>query len=222
MQYSGVLSDSMFASPTQGVIMQNNNTFLVIRGLKPNAFLSENFGKNWKQYYADMYGKKHLATQVLDKLDADMVKAIYTTTNSLVVSTETGLQYNVDKKYEHPYQKEVVKPAAQINRVVVPISKKDDRVYISKVLSQDKLDKSLWPVFDAVQNLKGEVRDEAILDEMYARGVSRIFPNQLIYLGFGLKEYVIDKPERIKFKNKYKLTIPILLSYQPTYYLEKI
>jgi hypothetical protein len=80
----------------------------------------------------------------------------------------------------------------------------------------------LWPVFDSVQNLKGEVRDEAILDEMYARGVVRVFPNQLIYLGFGLKEYVVDKPERINFKNKYKLTIPILLSYQPTYYLEKI
>ena len=222
MQYSGVLSDSMFASPTQGVVMQNNNTFLVIRGLKGNAFLSENFGKNWKEYYADMYGKKHLATQVLDKLDADMVKAIYTTTNALVVSTETGLQYKMDKNYEYPYQKEVIKPVAQINKVVVPVSKKDDRVYISKVLSQDKLDKSLWPVFDSVQNLKGEVRDEAILDEMYARGVVRVFPNQLIYLGFGLKEYVVDKPERINFKNKYKLTIPILLSYQPTYYLEKI
>jgi hypothetical protein len=222
MQYSGVLSDSMFASPTQGVVMQNNNTFLVVRGLNGESFLSENFGKNWKQYYADMYGKKHLATQVLDKIDADMVKAIYTTNNTLVVSTETGLQYKVDKKYENPYQKDVAKPTPQITKVVVPISKKDDRVYISKVLSQEKLDKSLWPVFDAVQNLKGEVRDEAILDEMYARGVTRVFPNQLIYLGFGLKEYVVDKPERINFKNKYRLTIPILLSYQPTYYLDKI
>jgi hypothetical protein len=70
--------------------------------------------------------------------------------------------------------------------------------------------------------LAGEIRDEAILDEMYRRNIDRIFPNQLVYLGFGLKEYVIDKPERIRFKNKYKLTIPILLSYQPTYYLENI
>jgi ribonucleoside-diphosphate reductase beta chain len=37
-----------------------------------------------------------------------------------------------------------------------------------------------------------------------------------------LKEYITDKPERVNFKNKYKLTIPILLSFEPTYYLEKI
>ena len=57
---------------------------------------------------------------------------------------------------------------------------------------------------------------------MYANKVDRIFPAELIYMGFGLKEYITDKPERVNFKNKYRLRIPILLSFQPTYYLEKI
>jgi hypothetical protein len=78
------------------------------------------------------------------------------------------------------------------------------------------------PVFEKVQSLRGEQRDEAILDEMWAQGVERIFPRQLLYMGFDLKEYITDKPERVNFKNKYKLTIPILLSFEPTYYLEKI
>lgn len=222
MKYEGKLSDYLFSNPTQGVLVQTGNSFLAIRGLKPNMFLSENYGKNWEKYYAEMYGKNYLNNEVLDKLDPDMVKAIYTSTNNLVVTTETGLQYKIEKTYEDTYEKGAIKPPPQVKKVVVPVAKKDDRVYISKAFSRDKLDRSLWDVFDAVYNLAGEVRDEAILDEMYKRNIDRIFPNQLVYLGFGLKEYVIDKPERIRFKNKYKLTIPILLSYQPTYYLEKI
>lgn len=222
MQYEGILSDTMFANPTNGVVIKNDNSYLVIRGLVGEDFLSENFGKNWKNYYDQMYGKNHLVDEVLDKLDPDMVKAIYTSSNDLVTSTETGLQYKVQKTYETTYQKEVIKPTPQIKKVVVPVAKKDDRVYISKAFSREKLDRGLWDIFDAVQNLVGEQRDEAILDEMYNRKIDRVFPNQLVYLGFGLKEYVVDKPEKIRFKNKYKLTIPILLSYQPTYYLEKI
>jgi hypothetical protein len=222
MKYEGKLSEYLFSNPTQGVLVQTGNSFLAIRGLKPNMFLSENYGKNWEKYYAEMYGKNYLNNEVLDKLDPDMVKAIYTSTNNLVVTTETGLQYKIEKTYEDTYEKGAIKPPPQIKKIVVPVAKKDDRVYISKAFSRDKLDKSLWDVFDAVYNLAGEIRDEAILDEMYRRNIDRIFPNQLVYLGFGLKEYVIDKPERIRFKNKYKLTIPILLSYQPTYYLEKI
>jgi hypothetical protein len=41
-------------------------------------------------------------------------------------------------------------------------------------------------------------------------------------MGFGLKEWITDKPERINFKNKYRLVIPVFLSFKPTYYLEKI
>lgn len=221
-QYSGILSDTLFSSPTQGVIVQYKNTNLAIRGLRPNSFLSENYGKNWKKYYESMYGTKHLVDNVLDKLDPDMVKAIYSSTNTLVVSSETGLLYNVEKTYEPTYKKEAIKPAPQVKKVVVPVAKRDDRVYINKAFSREKLDKDLWPVYDSIASLTGEARDEAILDELYARKITRIFPNQLVYLGFGLKEYVVDKPERIKFKNKYKLSIPILLSFKPTYYIEKI
>ena len=221
-QYKGVLSDTVFSSPSKGVILQYNNTFLAIRGLSQEAFLSENYGANWEKYYEQMYGKQHLIENVLDKLDPDMVKAIYSSSNTLVVSAETGLQYNVEKTYEPTYKKEAIKPPPQVKKVIVPTAKADDRIYINKNFSREKLDKSLWPIYDSIASRTGEDRDEAILDELYANKITRIFPNQLVYLGFGLKEYVVDKPERIKFKNKYKLTIPILLSFQPTYYIEKI
>jgi hypothetical protein len=219
MTYEGTLSDTIFASPKEGVIIQHENTYLAIRGIRANQFLADNFGKNWKKYYNEMYTKNHLNNEVLSNLDADMVKAIYTTSNVLISSTETGLQFTPDKKeavkeYEPTFQKEVVKPTWQ--------TKKDDRIYINPSYAKEQFDGKLLDVFDKIKTLRGEQRDEAILDEMYAKGIVRVFPAQLVYMGFGLKEYITDKPERINFKNKYKLTIPILLSFQPTYYLEKI
>ena len=222
MTYKGVLSDTIFASPNEGVIIQHEKTYLAIRGIRGNEFLSANFGKNWEKYYDEMFGKQHLSKELMNRLDPDMVKAIHSSTNILIDSTETGLQYKVEKKYAPTFQKEVVKPAPQVKKVVVPVAKKDDRIYISLDYAKKNLDKELVPVFEKIQALKGEERDEAILDEMYYQGIDRIFPRQLLYLGFGLKEWVKDKPERINFKNKYKLTIPILLSMSPTYYLEKI
>lgn len=222
MTYKGTLSDTIFASPNEGVIIQHEKTYLAIRGIRGNEFLSANFGANWEKYYQEMFSKQHLNNEVLNQLDPDMVKAIHTSSNVLIGSTETGLQYKVEKKYAPTFQKDVVKPAPQKKIVTVQVPKKDDRVYISSSYASKNLDKELMPIFDKIQNLRGEQRDEAILDEMYAAGVDRIFPRQLLYMGFGLKEYVTDKPERINFKNKYKLTIPILLSFEPTYYLEKI
>ena len=217
MTYEGTLSDTIFASPNEGVIIQHENTYLAIRGIRANQFLSDNFGKNWEKYYDEMYSKNHLNKEVLENLDPDMVKAIFTSSNNLINSTETGLQYAQDKKvaeYEPTFQKEVVKPAWQ--------TKKDERVYISPTYAKEQFDGKLLAIFDKIKTLRGEQRDEAILDEMYEKGVDRVFPAQLIYMGFGLKEYITDKPERINFKNKYRLSIPILLSYKPTYYLEKI
>lgn len=220
MTYTGTLSDTIFASPNEGVIIQHENTYLAIRGIRSNQFLSDNFGKNWEKYYNEMYSKNHLQKEVLDNLDPDMVKAIFTSSNSLINSTENGLQFSTDKKevptkkYEPTYQKEVVKPAWQ--------TKKDERVYITPSYAKEKLSPNLLDIFDKIKNLRGDERDEAILDEMYSKGIERIFPNELVYMGFGLKEYITDKPERVNFKNKYILKIPILLSYKPTYYLEKI
>ena len=221
MTYEGTLSDTIFASPNEGVIIQHENTYLALRGIRGNQFLSDNFGKNWKKYYTEMYSKDHLNKEVLSNLDADMVKAIFSSSNNLINSTETGLQYVTDKKeappvkeYEPTYQKEVAKPTWQ--------TKKDDRVYISPAYAKEQFSGKLLDVFDKIKTLRGEQRDEAILDEMFAKGIDRVFPAQLVYMGFGLKEYITDKPERINFKNKYRLSIPILISYQPTYYLEKI
>ena len=215
MTYMGTLSDSIFASPQEGVIVNYDKTYLAIRGIRGNELLSANFGSNYEKYYEEMFEKKHLSKELLDKLDPDMVKEIYSSSNILIDSTETGLLYKTEKKYSPTFQKPVVKPAPKIR-------KPDDRVYIDLVFAKKNLDRELIMVFEKVQNLKGEQRDEAILDEMYANGIDRVFPRQLLYLGFGLKDWIKDKPERINFKNKYKLTIPILLSMSPTYYLEKI
>lgn len=216
--YEGVLSDTIFANPNLGVIIHHGKNYLAIRGINANQFLADNFGANWEKYYKEMYSKGHLNKEVLANLDADMVKALYTSSNNLIISTETGLQYSTDKKaaktYEKTYEKEVAKPTWQ--------TKKDERVYITPTYAKEKFSSKLFNIFDKIKNLRGEQRDEAILDEMYNSGVDRIFPNELIYMGFGLKEYITNKPERINFKNKYKLTIPILLSFKPTYYLEKI
>src|ERR1700741_1731395 len=213
MTYEGTLSDTIFASPNEGVIINHDNTYLAIRGIRANQFLSDNFGKNWKNYYEEMYSKNWLNNEVLANLDADLVKAIFTSSNSLISSTETGLQYSADKKeapapkqYEPTFQKEVVKPKWQ--------SKKDERIYIEPAYAKKKLGSALFEVFDKIKNLRGEQRDEAILDEMFAKKIDRIFPDDLVYMGFGLKEYITDKPERVNFKGKYKLTIPVLLSFK--------
>ncbi len=217
--YEGVLSDTIFSSPNFGVIVNSGKNYLAIRGIRGNQFLADNFGANWEKYYTQMYSKGHLNKEVLANLDADMVKALYTSSNNLIGSTETGLQYSTEKKtvktYEKTYEeKQVVKPTWQ--------TKKDERVYITPTYAKEKFSSKLYAIFDRIKNLRGEQRDEAILDEMYNSGVDRIFPNELVYMGFGLKEYITNKPERINFKNKYKLTIPILISFKPTYYLEKI
>jgi len=222
MTYEGTLSDTIFASPNEGVIINHENNYLAIRGIRANQFLSDNFGANWEKYYSKMYSEDHLNKEVLGNLDPDMVKAIFTTSNNLINSTETGLQYSADKKeapteYEPTFQKDVkdiVKPGWQ--------NKKDERIYINPAYAKERFDGTLLAVFEKVKTLRGEIRDEAILDEMYANGIERVFPSQLVYMGFGLKEYITDKPERINFKNKYRLSIPILLSFQPTYYLEKL
>lgn len=222
MTYRGTLSDSIFASPQEGVIVNYDKTYLAIRGIRGNEFLSANFGSNYEKYYEEMFEKNHLSKELLDKLDPDMVKEIYSSANILIDSTETGLQYKSEKQYSPTFEKQVVKPAPQVKKVTVAVPKKDDRVYVNLDFAKKNLDRELISVFEKVQNLRGEQRDEAILDEMYTNGIDRVFPRQLLYLGFGLKEWIKDKPERINFKNKYKLTIPVLLSMAPTYYLEKI
>jgi hypothetical protein len=222
MTYDGVLSDTIFASPKEGVIVKKENSYMAIRGINSNQFLSDNFGKNWEKYYDEMYSKQHLSKEVLNRLDPDMVKAIFESENVLISSTVTGLEYKIEKKYEPTFQKEAVKPPPQVRKIIVPVAKKDDRIYITPTYAREKLDRVLIPVFDKIQALRGEQRDEAILDEMYAKGIDRVFPKDLVYMGFGLKEWITDKPERINFKNKYRLVIPVFLSFKPTYYLEKI
>jgi hypothetical protein len=222
MTYDGVLSDTIFASPKEGVIVKKDNSYVAVRGINANQFLSDNFGKNWEKYYDEMYSKQHLSKEVLNKLDPDMVKAIFESENVLIGSTVTGLEYKLEKKYEPTFQKEAVKPPPQVRKIIVPVAKKDDRIYITPTYAREKLDRVLIPVFDKIQSLRGEQRDEAILDEMYAKGIDRVFPKDLVYMGFGLKEWITDKPERINFKNKYRLVIPVFLSFKPTYYLEKI
>lgn len=218
--YHGKLSEDLFANPEEGIIIEQGNKYVTARSLNKISFLSENFGKNYEAYYKEMFGGDHLIKRVLEHLNKGLVKAIYTSNETRVESVNPNLLFKTIKKYEAPVDiNKTSKPAVQVKKVIVPVARKDDRVYIGKQQSREVLDESLWPVYDKIHNYTGKERDEAILDEMYRQGVKRIFPDQLVYLGFDLKQWAVTQ-QRVKFENKYQLRIPNLLSY--TYYLEKL
>jgi hypothetical protein len=123
----------------------------------------------------------------------------------------------------HPYltytapKKQVATPYVA-TQTVKAAPAKDDRIYLTKKDSRDLIDQKYWPVFDVVMNIKGEQRDEAILDQMTFLNLDTIRPKQLLFLGFDLERWKVSGTT-LKFKTKYRLRIPNL-GY--TYYLEKI
>ncbi len=221
--YEGKLSNSIFSTPEEGIILQYEQKFVAVRGLNARSFLSENFGKNWERYYTEMFDKNILNVEILDNIDSDLVKSIYTSEPNMISSSEPNLMFKTLKKLEETFIEESIKPESVIvvkKPAADPIKEKEDkRVYISKSLSREQLNAELWPIYDRVVQLTGEERDEAILDEMTVRGIDRIFPDQLVLLGFDLPGWAVTT-KRVKFKNKYQLRIPSLLSW--TYYLEKL
>lgn len=213
--YKGQLSDEILSNPKEGVIVTYDKRNVAVRGINSMSFLSENFGKNWINYYEEMFTKSHLQKQVLDQMTPEFIKALHINTDTKIESVNPNLQYKVVKKLDEPV--DLSKATKQVPKPQVVI--KDDRIYITRSQSREDLDKSLWIVYDKVQALTGVARDEAILDEMYANKVERILPNQLVLLGFDLAQYAITK-NKVVFQNKYQLRIPNLLSY--VYYLEKL
>lgn len=213
--YKGHLSDQIFNNPKEGIIVSYDKKIVVARGINKTSLLSENYGKNWERYYDEMMDKKHLENQVFKKLKVDFIKALYVNTDTRVDSINPNLLFKNLKKYETPIEFKKATKQEPIKKVVVP----DDRVYISKQQARQDLNRALLPIFDKVENITGIQRDEAILDSLHAANIDRIFPDQLILLGFDLKQWAITK-SRVNFQNKYKLTIPNLLSW--TYYIEKL
>ncbi len=132
-----------------------------------------------------------------------------------IETVNPNLQYKSAKKVEEPI--DITKTTKQVPKPKVV--EKDNRIYIGKRQSREDLDRGLWPIYDKVEALTGDARDEAILDELYGNKIEKIFPDQLVLLGFDLAKYAITK-NKVVFKNKYQLRIPNLLSY--VYYLQKL
>ena len=207
--YKGSLSSQLFTNPKEGVILSYDKKTVVARAINETSFLSENFGENYEKYYEAMFEKNYLKTQILDELESEFQNALAATPSMRILKISPELSYTTVKKVATPYvAKQTVKPA--------PV--KDDRIYLSKKDSRDLIDKKYWPVFDVVMNIKGEQRDEAILDQMTYLKLDTIRPKQLLFLGFDLDKWKVSGTT-LKFKSKYRLRIPNL-GY--TYYVEKI
>ncbi len=217
--YRGELSEQILSNPKDGIIIHYDKKFVATRGINRISFLSENFGKNWEKYYKEMFTKKHLENQVLHQMKPEFVKALYVNTDTRVENVNPNLLFKNLKELEKPI--EIAKAVKQEPAPVPPaaVEQKDDRIYIGKRQSRDDLDKALWPIYDKVSSVTGPDRDEAILDELYGSKIDRIFPDQLVLLGFDLKQWALTK-NKVKYKDKYLLRIPNLLSW--TYYIEKI
>lgn len=208
--YKGSLSSQIFASPAEGIICTQGKKVAAIRGLNKVSFLSENFGQNYKKYYEAMFAKNFLQTQVLDQLEPEFSTAMKATPQMRVTTIHPYLTYTAPKK-------QVATPYVA-TQTVKAAPAKDDRIYLTKKDSRDLIDQKYWPVFDVVMNIKGEQRDEAILDQMTFLNLDTIRPKQLLFLGFDLERWKVSGTT-LKFKTKYRLRIPNL-GY--TYYLEKI
>jgi hypothetical protein len=156
-----------------------------------------------------MFAKDYLTNEVLNKLEPLFVKYLYSTQSLRINYAYPDLLFNKIKKVDIPYV-----PALTIKAAPVV----DERIYLSKKDSRDLIDGKLISVFDVVMNIRGEQRDEAILDQMTFFNMDTIRPRQLLYLGFDLEKWKASS-NSIKFKNKYKLRIPNLGSM---YYLEKV
>lgn len=213
--YRGELSDQILASPKEGVIISYDKKNVAVRGINRTSLLAENFGKNWVNYYQEMYTKHHLQKQVLDQMTDEFNRSLDVNSDIKVDTVNPNLQYKSTKKVEEPI--DLTKTTKQVPKPKVV--EKDNRVYIGKRQSREDLSRALWPVYDKVEALTGEARDEAILDELYGNKIEKIFPDQLVLLGFDLAKWAITK-NKVVFKNKYQLRIPNLLSY--VYYLQKL
>lgn len=207
--YKGELSHQLFTNPNEGVIIKFDKQAVVARAINKTSFLAENFSLQYEEYYEQMFAKDYLTNEVLDKLEPLFVKYLYSTQSLRINYAYPDLLFNKIKKVDIPYV-----PALTIKAAPVV----DERIYLSKKDSRDLIDGKLISVFDVVMNIRGEQRDEAILDQMTFFNMDTIRPRQLLYLGFDLEKWKASA-NSIKFKNKYKLRIPNLGSM---YYLEKV
>ena len=210
--YKGAISESFFSDPKEGVIISHNQEYVVARGLNKISLLSENFGKDWKKYYSQMFEKKHLVNELLNNCSPEFQKLVYTNHEDKVEDTVPKVSFFVKKEY-----KQDVKMDKIVKKQIIPT--KDERIYLTENAAQKSLSKDLIPVYMQVKDLTGVVRDEAILDELYRRRIDTIIPGQLLYLGFDLKQWA-KSSTTVLFRNKYRLKIPNSLSFK--YYIEKL
>lgn len=210
--YKGAISDSFFSDPKEGVIVSYNQEYVLARGLNKISFMSENYGKDWKKYYTQMFDKKHLVNEILNNCSPEFQKLIYTNHEDKVKETVPSISYIDKKEYKQDVKMEKI-----VKKQV--FSTRDERIYLTENAAQKSLSKELIPVYIQVKDLTGIIRDEAILDELYKRKIDTILPKELLYLGFDLKQWA-KSSTTVMFRNKYRLKIPNTLSFK--YYLEKL
>lgn len=210
--YKGAISDSFFNDPKEGVIVSYNQEYVLARGLNRISFMSENYGKDWKKYYTQMFEKKHLINDILNNCSPEFQKLIYTNHEDKVKDTLPSISYIDKKEYKQDVKMEKI-----VKKQV--FSTKDERIYLTENAAQKSLSKELIPIYLQIKDLTGIIRDEAILDELYKRKIDTILPKELLYLGFDLKQWA-KSSTTVMFRNKYRLKIPNTLSFK--YYIEKL
>ncbi len=207
--YEGALSHYLFSNPKQGVIFSIDKIALVVRALNQPSFMTANYGSDYQKYFDAMFGKDLLQSKVLGQLEDTFVKALFTTPTLRIDSIGPAAAKPLVKKVDTPYVPEKTIKAPPV---------KDDRIYLSRTDAEELIEKRFKPVFEAVRNIKGEQRDEAILDNMMALDVDTIRPKQLLLLGFDLERWKVND-RTLQFKSKYRMRLPNLGFM---YYLEKI
>lgn len=233
MAYEGQLSQDIFTAPKNGVIVEWEGTILAVRGLNKAEFLSHN--------YNEKYFNKTLSSPILQTISNSVDEqfgALLIENNETRVSTvypavipdvaEPAKEVKKKpkkptlkapappkKKPSKPLPKKVV-TKRKVKKVVRRVARQDDRVYLSKKEAEKKIQEDFMPVFMAVKGKRGIERDEGILTEMDTRGLDRIAPATLLYLGFDLLQH--SHTDRHATFGDYELRMPNLDWH---YYLSK-
>ena len=200
--YEGKLSNTLFAEPREGVILNwNNNTTLAQRGLNWTTFFEENYTPEYYQEVLEQDPLEHF----LDNTKSKLSQEVYGN-NTIKVNT-------VYPKLTPLKAEPKLKPPAPLSSVIKQpkirkVHKPDERVYLTEKEAKKELTPQFKRVFDEVKTLRGEDRDEAVLGTLLKHKLDKIAPANLLYLGFDLEQWAITDRE-VVFKN-YELRMPNL------------
>lgn len=211
LTYEGKLSNSLFADPREGVILNwNNNTSLAQRGLNWTTF----YEKNYTPDYYEKTLKHHPLKVFLDINKSKLSQEVYANNTIKVTSVYPKLTpLLAEAKIKPPSPLSAVTKKPKIKKVHKP----DERIYLTEAEAKKELTQQFKKVFDEVKGYRGEDRDEAVLGTLLNHKLDKIAPANLLYLGFDLEQWSITDRE-VAFKN-YELRMPNLDFH---YYINKL